>query len=233
MALLKGTKKKDNLAGTSGNDTIFGFDDADALFGGGGDDTLIGGDGDDVLSGGGGNDKLIGGDGNDWARGGRGDDTLNGGDGDDRLVGEQGDDTLSGGDGNDVLVGGTGNDLMRGGSGVDKVDYAGNASTYTFSLLGSRLVVQRGAWTDQIVSDVEILRFNDKIIDLRLPTLTGGEDHTEISEDGRVTLDVLGNDSSAFVDLTAASITAFTQGANGTVTDNGDGTFTYVPDAPT
>ncbi len=231
MALLKGTKKKDNLVGTSGNDTILGLDDDDVLSGGGGNDKLIGGDGDDSLSGGGGDDVLAGGDGNDWALGGRGDDTLNGGDGDDRLVGEQGDDTLSGGTGNDVLVGGTGNDLIRGGSGVDKADYAGNSSAYTFSLLGTRLLVQRGTSTDQVTSDVELLRFNDKIIDLRLPTLTGGADHTEISEDGRVTLDVLGNDLSAFVDLTTANITAFTQGANGTVTDNGDGTFTYVPDA--
>ena len=41
---------------------------------------------------------------------------------------------------------------------------------------------------------------------------------------------MLGNDIDVDDALTAASITAFTQGANGTVVNNGDGTFTYTHD---
>jgi VCBS repeat-containing protein len=44
------------------------------------------------------------------------------------------------------------------------------------------------------------------------------------------TVDVLGNDTDPDNTLTAASITAFTQGANGTVVSNNDGTFTYTHD---
>ncbi len=213
MALLKGTRRKDNLAGTSGNDTIYGYD---------GNDVLLGGDG---------NDRIEGGNGNDRISGDRGNDTLLGGGGDDHLSGGEGLDSLSGGAGNDVLTGGSGNDLILGGAGIDTADFSGSVSIYTFSISGARLVVERAGSTDQVASDVEFLKFNDKIIDMRLPTLVGGADLTEISEDGSVTLDVLANDSSAFIDLSSASITAFTQGANGTVTDNGDGTFTYVADA--
>ena len=50
-----------------------------------------------------------------------------------------------------------------------------------------------------------------------------------VAEGGLVTtVDVLGNDSDVDNTLTAASITAFSQGANGTVVHNGDGTFTYT-----
>ena len=42
------------------------------------------------------------------------------------------------------------------------------------------------------------------------------------------TVNVLANDSDADSALTAASITAFTQGGNGSVVYNNDGTFTYT-----
>jgi len=45
-----------------------------------------------------------------------------------------------------------------------------------------------------------------------------------------VTANVLGNDSDVDSTLTPASITSFTQGAHGTVADNGDGSFTYTHD---
>ena len=50
------------------------------------------------------------------------------------------------------------------------------------------------------------------------------------NEDTAITTgNVLANDSDVDNTLTAASITAFSQGAHGTVVNNGNGTFTYTP----
>ena len=55
------------------------------------------------------------------------------------------------------------------------------------------------------------------------------DDSDSIAEDGSSTVDVLVNDSD--VDGDGLSVTGVTQGSNGSVTDNGDGTLSYVPDA--
>lgn len=124
--------------GTSGNDTLHGYDGADTISGGsgndtllgyGGNDTLSGGDGDDYLDGGAGTDTLSGGDGNDTLTGGAGNDSLAGDSGDDTLDGGAGADTLAGGDGNDTLLGYDGNDILDGGSGVDYLDGGADADT--------------------------------------------------------------------------------------------------------
>ncbi len=54
------------------------------------------------------------------------------------------------------------------------------------------------------------------------------DDTATLDEDTAVIVSVLTNDSDA--DGDPLSISAFGQGANGTVTDNGDGTLTYTPD---
>ena len=57
-------------------------------------------------------------------------------------------------------------------------------------------------------------------------------DSASTSEDTPVTTaNVLLNDSDVDNALTPASISAFSQGSNGTVANNGDGTFTYTPNA--
>ena len=59
-----------------------------------------------------------------------------------------------------------------------------------------------------------------------------GDDAVSTNEDTPLvisTASLLANDSDA--DLDTLSITGFTQGTNGTVVDNGDGTFTYTPNA--
>ncbi len=57
-------------------------------------------------------------------------------------------------------------------------------------------------------------------------------DTAATNEDTPVTTDnVLANDTDVDSTLTPASITAFTQGINGTVVNNDDGTFTYTPNA--
>ena len=56
-------------------------------------------------------------------------------------------------------------------------------------------------------------------------------DAATVAEGGSVTtVNVLDNDSDPDSPLTATSIIAFSQGTNGTVVDNGDGTFTYTHD---
>jgi Ca2+-binding RTX toxin-like protein len=133
MATRKGTKGKDKLKGTNGDDTILGKggndklhgkDGDDHIKGGGGNDKIYGDAGDDDLFGGGGNDKMFGDIGSDFLDGGKGNDKLDGGGDNDELVGGLGNDELTGGDGNDELYGGDGSDsFMFGGftSGRDNI----------------------------------------------------------------------------------------------------------------
>ncbi|WP_147480494.1 calcium-binding protein, partial [Pseudomonas coronafaciens] len=78
------------LNGTSGNDSIIGYDSADVLTGSTGNDSLSGRGGNDVISGGEGNDSLRGEDGNDVLDGGAGNDTLSGGAGSDTYIFQRG-----------------------------------------------------------------------------------------------------------------------------------------------
>ena len=55
------------------------------------------------------------------------------------------------------------------------------------------------------------------------------DDSATLAEDGMVSIAVLANDSDA--DLDPLTVASFTQGSFGTVTDNGDGTLTYTPNA--
>ncbi len=55
-----------------------------------------------------------------------------------------------------------------------------------------------------------------------------GDDIVQAREDIPFTVNVLANDTDADGPLTADMVTEFTQGANGTVAYNGDGTFTYT-----
>jgi hypothetical protein len=103
---------RNQIVGTSGDDTLPGTS---------GDDIICGKGGNDTLAGMGGNDVVLGGKGADTATGGPGADTLKGGGGPDVLRGNGGSDNLSGGRGNDLLNGGRGFDTCRGGPGRDRV----------------------------------------------------------------------------------------------------------------
>ncbi|ASF47759.1 beta strand repeat-containing protein [Methylovulum psychrotolerans] len=139
-----------SLTGTSGNDSLSGYDDSnDTLNGLGGNDTLWGYSGNDSLNGGSGDDYLDGGYGFDVAQYytatagvtvnlnlnltaqntiGAGIDTLtnieavNGSAFNDTLTGDGYDNSLFGGVGNDILAGGDGNDSLVGGVGNDVLD---------------------------------------------------------------------------------------------------------------
>jgi hypothetical protein len=93
-----------SVAGSLGNDEVFGHD------------------GRDNLNGGFHNDKLAGRAGNDTLDGRNGNDTLFGDNGNDKLRGEAGTDQLFGGNGNDKVNGGDGSDSLFGDLGVDDLD---------------------------------------------------------------------------------------------------------------
>jgi len=116
---LYGTGGRDVIHGGDGDDTLFGFGGNDIICGGNGDDTLIGGTGHDKLKGGSGRDVLEGSAGADYLRGGSSSDRLDGGIGNDRMFGDAGSDTLDGRAGSDTLDGGPGKDTLIPGSGDD------------------------------------------------------------------------------------------------------------------
>jgi Ca2+-binding RTX toxin-like protein len=117
--VIMGLGGNDIIYGGNGNDTICGDAGNDTIYGGNGNDALYGNSGDDALDGGNGNDALDGGTENDNLTGGNGDDTLSGGDGNDALIGNNGNDVLTGNSGSDSLKGDNGNDLLDGGTGDD------------------------------------------------------------------------------------------------------------------
>ncbi|MEG5005301.1 hypothetical protein QUB17_16885 [Microcoleus sp. B5-C4] len=126
------TSQKDYLCGGSGNDLIYGNEDADQLCGGDGSDTLYGGEGDDTL---------IGGIGEDWLRGDFGNDTLQGGSGRDYFF-------LTAGEGRDVIADFTqGEDLLilTGGLTVDRLSIV-EENTTTFIKIAN---------TDQILASLK------------------------------------------------------------------------------
>lgn len=112
---------RNQVVGTSGNDTLRGTDGNDIICGLGGKDTLIGDSGNDLLLGGGANDILRGNGGADDLRSGAGEDTLAGGGGNDKMKGQSDDDILSGGGGNDAMRGNGGKDVIRGRGGNDSL----------------------------------------------------------------------------------------------------------------
>ena len=138
------------IVGDSGNDTIYGGNEADTLKGLGGNDEIHGGDRNDTIEGGDGNDTLYGDGGNDTIEGGTGVDIIHGGIGNDVLT-DVGDSTLYGDDGDDTIratstepgraaglkvYGGAGNDFIEAptfasvdaGDGDDTVQMSAGAS---------------------------------------------------------------------------------------------------------
>ena len=160
VTTIMGSNRADsiNLAGYSGDASIYANSGADYV---------EGGDGSEYIDGGGGNDQIVGNGGNDTLVGFFGDDTLNGGDGFDELDGGAGSDVLIGGAGNDIfyaaepegevigverLYGGSGDDLFyvdgtsdivfeNAGEGIDEV--ISNDSYYLWDNIEGLLLFNR------------------------------------------------------------------------------------------
>jgi Ca2+-binding RTX toxin-like protein len=111
---------RNDVVGTTGNDTLAGTQGADIICALGGNDSI---------SGLGGNDLIIAGSGNDTVNAGAGNDTVKAGGGRDRVNGKGGRDRLNGAGGNDRLNGSAGNDRLRGGGGRDRLDGGGGTDT--------------------------------------------------------------------------------------------------------
>lgn len=188
----------DNIAGSSGNDELFGFRGDDTILGGAGNDVLKGGSGDDIvkgavgadnvnggsgddiLRGNGGFDTIIGGTGNDMLFGGGGRDNLRSGTGDDTMSGNGGADTISAGSGDDVIDGGNGSDSIDAGTGDDVVRGGNGADT-----------IEGGAGDDRLTGGSRADTF--------VFTSDGGDDVVTDYEDNRDKIQIEGN--VAFVDI--------------------------------
>jgi Ca2+-binding RTX toxin-like protein len=137
----------DEIVGSGGDDTLYGFGGNDQLAGSDGNDTLFGDDGNDSVSGGNGDDVLFGGIGNDRLEGGGGADTViyyfaesgitaslagsaaqeTGGEGVDTLIGVENlvgstyNDRVTGSAVANVIAGDDGNDIIAGYAGDDEL----------------------------------------------------------------------------------------------------------------
>ncbi|MDA8747296.1 tandem-95 repeat protein [Litoreibacter sp.] len=234
----------DRLEGQAGNDTLDGGDGNDVILGGSGNDTAEGGAGNDEIWMGSGDDVVNAGSGNDWVHGQSGDDTLNGEEGDDMLFGEDGDDILTGGDGADMIKGGNDRDTIIGGNDGDNVDGGTGGDDYDILDLrgeGPFRVVNEtvDADGDSTSGTIQFLDGDGNVtgslqfteIEEILGTPVNddpdaNDDVVTVNEDETVLISPLGNDTDPNGD--PLTITAFTQPSNGTLVDNGDGTFSYT-----
>jgi Ca2+-binding RTX toxin-like protein len=119
---IAGTPGDDVLYGTEHRDVICGRGGFDVIYGRGGNDLIDSGSGGGWLVGGRGNDRMLGGAGLEDMFGGPGDDHLSGGGYRDDLHGGRGKDRLSGNGGGDYIFGGSGADTLSGGDGDDTLD---------------------------------------------------------------------------------------------------------------
>ncbi|WP_426039462.1 DUF4214 domain-containing protein [Brevundimonas sp. DC300-4] len=101
-------------------------------------------------------DVVRSGDSNDLLQGGLGDDFLDAGIGTDRL---------EGGAGNDVLNGGADDDVIDGGAGVDLAVFSAASTQVTFAYMDGTIVVIGPDGRD-VLTDVEQLRFSDRVLDV-------------------------------------------------------------------
>ncbi|UIT40690.1 calcium-binding protein [Xylella fastidiosa] len=144
--------------GTSGNDTLKGWQGKDILLGGAGDDVLDGGEGSNRLEGGAGNDVLKV---SYWSA----DNVLNGGTGDDTLYGSGYADTyiFNKGDGHDTIIEQGGTDKLVFGEGLHQKDARFTKSGNDLSILlnGGVDQVTVAGWFSAAAHQVESLVFQD------------------------------------------------------------------------
>ncbi|QFT92824.1 Bifunctional hemolysin/adenylate cyclase precursor [Roseovarius sp. THAF9] len=159
-----------------------------------------------------------------------GDDVITGAEGADEIYGEGGDDTFivsstSDADG-DTITGGNGPDDTLDN---DTLDLRGTGQlTITDAADGSDDGARAGTVTFADGSVLEFSQIETILTDPQNEAPTAVDDTVPVDEDDTVTFNPTANDTDPDSDpLTVDSIGT---PANGTLTDNGDGTYTYTPD---
>ena len=160
-----------------------------------------------------------------------------GGSGNDFFRGNAADNTFTGNQGNDTFFGSDGSDTYFGGAGTDVLVLENTFATYTFSLLDNFLQIA-DSFVDLVEDTIESIEFADvtrtfnDIVSSLLPQNVAPDaidDAASTNEGAAVTIDVLANDSDA--DGDGLSVSGFTQGTNGSVSLNANGTLLYTPNS--
>ncbi len=120
---------------------------------------------------------------------------------DDKLYGDDNDNTLSGDAGDDILEGKGGNDVIDGGAGTDTAVFSSTLSAYSFSLVGTDILVSGfNDGTDTVRNTVENFKFSDTTISradllasIAQPDFTQNDDVVQLPTSGG-TFDALGGD---------------------------------------
>ncbi|MEP2529981.1 calcium-binding protein [Shimia sp.] len=127
-------------------------------------------------------------------RGSRSDsDSITGDGNDNSFRGRGGDDTLNGGGGNDTLVGEEGDDVIDGGAGRDEAQFWINRSEATITQSGNNATVVSSLGTD-ILTNVEVLAFNDQAVEIGTATATPGDDVLALTNGDDTINGLAGND---------------------------------------
>ncbi|WP_224815062.1 tandem-95 repeat protein [Hasllibacter sp. MH4015] len=182
-----------------------------------------------------GDDVLMGNEGDDTIFGEGGDDILTGGIGMDELSGGDDADTIVGGDDGDIADGGTGSSAPGDANDLDVLDLTGegpfriinetndadgNSTSGTIQFIDPTDGSVTGEMTFIEIEEIRGERYNED------PDAM--DDTVDLDEDTTATFNPLGNDSDPDGDTPV--LVDISDPANGTLTDNGDGTFTYTPD---
>jgi Cadherin-like domain/RTX calcium-binding nonapeptide repeat (4 copies) len=254
-----GTWRNDYVFSSALNDTITTGDGNDYVDSGAGNDILSLGNGNDIAFAGNGDDQVDGGAGNDEIYGGNGNDNLNGGSGNDYIDGGAGNDIIRAGDGDDRVDAGAGNDSViyraNAGSGNDRVNGGQGTDTLVLELTAAQqqsaaFLADKAAFTTYLANGGNGnfqfnsigLRVTGGFEQLNIVTIGGPPVNTAPVVSGPVTLSA-GTEDTAFT-LTAAQLLANAtdaegnplsvvnlQATNGTLVNNGNGTWTFTPAA--
>ncbi len=254
MAVRIGNNVANTINGTNQNDVVFAFGGDDLISTGAGNDFVFAGAGSDQIFAGDGSDWVFAGTGNDFAAGGNGNDFLYGEAGNDVLDGGRGSDIVDGGSGSDTLIftdaerGGL--DRYIGGSGADSLVLEFAAARFADPAVKAEVIAYldflaaggTGNFTfttmNLVVSSVEalVVKVDGAIIDPRAggnTAPTGAADSYTAGENG--VLDVSpATERGSLVDNDSTGTGAFTVElvtgpANGSLTLNADGTFSFNP----
>lgn len=149
------------------------------------------------------------------------------------IKGLDGDDTVFGGTGDDTVYGNKGNDSLDGGDGHDIAVYGGNRDDYTITEQpdGSLTVSHNGGGIDGVdtLVNIEQLSFADGIITPFGPTALDAKAMVEVN--GSVTWKLSVSDATDAPDQLEYILVSTGAPANGSVTFDNLGNYTYTPNA--